>query len=321
MLVNGGKALLFTSNMLGGKNLHTLNEGLTFFHGDLQYQSDIYVIVKDDNGQWGKPINLGDNINTPFSERTPFLHHDNTTLYFSSDGHGGLGKMDVYKSVRLREDCWDCWSAPVNMGKDINTSGDDIGFKITENGKKAYFAKDEKPAAPASLLLLLDVSGSMKGEKIEALKKATKNICITGIQHNAEISIITFDGVCYDPIRAELNFTYNFAEISAFVDKIAASGGTPMYEAYAYACENMKKYSSNTDNKMIILMTDGDANGCSPLEGVFRYLKNNNLIYKTQMLGNTVYRITICIIFRILRAEDIFMLPSLMIWALPSKAQ
>ena len=285
MLANGGKALLFTSNMPGGKNLHHLNEGVTFFHGDMQYQSDIYVIVQDSVGRWGNPVNLGDSINTHYSERTPFLHHDNKTLYFSSDGHGGLGRMDVYKSVRLRDDCWDCWSAPVNMGKEINTSGDDIGFKITENGKTVYFAKDETANPPNSLILLLDVSGSMVGRKIEALKQATKKVCITGIQNNAEISIIAFNGNCHEPIHSGINFTKSYEEINNYIDKIVAHGGTPMYEAYAYACENMQKYSSNTENKMIILMTDGEANGCTELDQVIKYITDYRQVYKTQTIG------------------------------------
>jgi len=286
MIANGGKAILFASNMLGGKNLHPQNDGVTFFHGDMQYQSDIYVIVQNSDGEWGEPVNLGNNINTPYSERTPFLHHDNKTLYFSSDGHGGLGKMDVFKSVRLRDDCWDCWSAPVNMGKEINSSGDDIGFKITEDGRKAYFSKDEYPKPSSSLLLLLDVSGSMNLRgKIDALKQVTKNVCITGIQNNTEISILTFDGSCRAPVRSELNFTKNYDEINDFIDKITALHITPMYEAYEYACNFMKNNSSKTGNKIITLMTDGEANGCANLDDVLAEIRKKGLIYKTQTIG------------------------------------
>jgi outer membrane protein OmpA-like peptidoglycan-associated protein/Mg-chelatase subunit ChlD len=171
------------------------------------------------------------------------------------------------------------------MGKEINTSGDDIGFKITEDGKKAFFSKDENAKISSSLLLLLDVSGSMTRGKIDALKQASKNVCITGIQNDAEISILTFDGRCYAPVRSELNFTKNYDEINDFIDKIAALGETPMYEAYEYACNYMKKNSSNTDHKMIILMTDGEANGCAKLDDVFAGIKKNRLVYKTQTIG------------------------------------
>lgn len=133
-----GKAMLFSSTKPGGYNLH---EKSSAYHGDSQYASDIYLSVLDDNGEWGEPINLGSVINTPFCERKPFLHPDMKTLYFSSDGHGGLGKLDVYKSTRLADTCWTCWSEPINMGKEINTEESDWGYKISTDGEKAYFSK------------------------------------------------------------------------------------------------------------------------------------------------------------------------------------
>jgi outer membrane protein OmpA-like peptidoglycan-associated protein len=95
----------------------------------------------NENGEWDEPINLGSVINTPYCERTPFLHPDMKTLYFSSDGHGGLGGLDVYKSTRLADSCWNCWSEPVNLGKEINTESHDWGYKISTDGEKAYFSK------------------------------------------------------------------------------------------------------------------------------------------------------------------------------------
>ena len=66
-----------------------------------------------------------------------------------------------------------------------------------------------------------------------------------------------------------------------------------MYEAYACACEDMHRYSSDTDNKVIILMTDGEATGCSELEQLFMYLKSNNLLYRTQTIGFDVKEFSI----------------------------
>jgi outer membrane protein OmpA-like peptidoglycan-associated protein len=65
------------------------------------------------------------------------------TLYFSSDGLGGLGKLDVYKSTRLADSCWNCWSEPVNLGKEINTISDDWGYRISTDGTTAYFSKKD----------------------------------------------------------------------------------------------------------------------------------------------------------------------------------
>jgi len=104
---------------------------------------DIFVALKEADGSWGDPINLGGVINTPFNDRSPFLHPDLRTLYFSSEGHGSLGVMDVYKTTRIG-DGWLEWTTPVNLGKEINTSGNDWGYRISTDGAMAYFAADAK---------------------------------------------------------------------------------------------------------------------------------------------------------------------------------
>jgi outer membrane protein OmpA-like peptidoglycan-associated protein len=138
MISSDGKALLFASTKEGGFNLYDESSA---YHGDYLYPSDIYVSLLDENNEWGEPINLGPIINTKYCDRMPFLHPDMKTLYFSSDGHGGLGKLDVYKATRLSDTCWNCWSEPVNMGKEINTEESDWGYKISTDGERAYFSK------------------------------------------------------------------------------------------------------------------------------------------------------------------------------------
>lgn len=137
MFSSDGSALIFSSVRELGYNFSESNE----YHAASNYASDIYVSLKGDDGEWLEPINLGMIINTPYSERSPFLHPDMKTLYFSSDGHGGIGKYDVFRSTRLFDTCWTCWSEPINMGKDINTADDDWGYKISTDGNYAYFSK------------------------------------------------------------------------------------------------------------------------------------------------------------------------------------
>ncbi len=136
-LTSDGKALLFSSDRPGGKGQYVPFG--TQFHGTTNGNMDIYVCLKTDSG-WVGPINLGPTINTPYSERSPYLHPDGRTLYFSSEGHPGLGKLDVFKSYRLKEDSWTEWSEPVNLGKEINSILDDWGYKITVGGDSAFFA-------------------------------------------------------------------------------------------------------------------------------------------------------------------------------------
>lgn len=87
---------------------------------------DIYVSVKS-NGQWQQPINLGDQINTKMQELSPSLSPDTRTLYFSTNSKG-TGSFDIYSATRL-DDSWTNWSAPTNMGKEINTAGRELFFK------------------------------------------------------------------------------------------------------------------------------------------------------------------------------------------------
>ena len=103
------------------------------------YDIDIFISHKLEDG-WSAPINLGSTINTEFTDRSPFLHPDMKTLYFSSQGHGGLGELDVFKTTRLNDSSWTDWSPPINLGRDINTSGMDWGYRISTDGKTAYFA-------------------------------------------------------------------------------------------------------------------------------------------------------------------------------------
>ena len=140
-LTADGNAFLFTSDRKGGIGEYV--QGGQFFHGEYDGNTDIWVSVKTDSG-WGIPVNPGAVINTPYSERSPFLHPDGKTLYFSSNGHFGLGSLDVFKSVRLNDSSWTDWSEPVNLGKEINTAGYDVAYKISTDGNYAYFSSDRE---------------------------------------------------------------------------------------------------------------------------------------------------------------------------------
>ncbi len=137
MISADGNAIFFISDRK--ENIGNHHEFGREFHGSHTGNSDIYVSVKTPKG-WSKPVNLGKTINTPFAERSPFLHPDMKTLYFSSDGHAGLGMLDVFKSTRLSDTSWTEWSEPVNLGKEINSYGDDYDYKISTDGKTAFMS-------------------------------------------------------------------------------------------------------------------------------------------------------------------------------------
>jgi outer membrane protein OmpA-like peptidoglycan-associated protein len=115
-----GKILYFTSDRKGG-------------YGGM----DIYRSILQDNGEWGAAENLGPTVNTPEDEATPFIHADETTLYFSSKGQKTMGGFDIF-SVKLQSD--GSWSVPENIGYPVNTTGDDLAFVVTPDFKRAYYS-------------------------------------------------------------------------------------------------------------------------------------------------------------------------------------
>jgi len=133
-----GKAVIFSSERPGG--VGEFHQKGDYYHGMTWGNLDLWVVLKEGDGWSSKAINLGPSINTPYTERAPFLHPDGKTLYFSSDGWPGIGKSDVFKSVRLNDSSWTEWSEPVNLGKEINTAEEDWGYKITTDGRRAYFS-------------------------------------------------------------------------------------------------------------------------------------------------------------------------------------
>ena len=99
--------------------------------------TDIYRTQLLSDGVWSEPINLGEIVNSAFDEDAPFVHPDGKILYFSSRGHSTMGGYDIFKSNITGNHVF---SKPINIGYPINTTGDDISFSITSDGKKIYFA-------------------------------------------------------------------------------------------------------------------------------------------------------------------------------------
>ena len=134
-----GSAIFFITDRQGNVGRYHPHE--SYFHGSYHGNSDIYVSTRNQDGSWNSPINIGSTINTPYAERSPWLASDMKTLYFSSDGHCGMGKLDVFKATRLSDTSWTQWSEPINLGKEINTANDDYNYLIATDGKSAMFTK------------------------------------------------------------------------------------------------------------------------------------------------------------------------------------
>ena len=95
---------------------------------------DLYYSIKigdDDEAKWSSPLNMGNKINTAGNEVFPFLQED--TLYFSSDGHQGMGGLDIFRAEKRAHK----WQMPVNLKSPINSGGDDFGFILDDQSPLA----------------------------------------------------------------------------------------------------------------------------------------------------------------------------------------
>jgi outer membrane protein OmpA-like peptidoglycan-associated protein len=130
----------FTESFLSSDNKILL---LALQRDDAYGTRDIYVSFLEGDGIWSTPKNLGPVINTPGTELSPFLATDGVSLYFSSTGHPGYGKNDIFISRRL-DDSWTNWSAPQNIGMPVNSKGMDAYYSIPASGEFAYFISQER---------------------------------------------------------------------------------------------------------------------------------------------------------------------------------
>jgi outer membrane protein OmpA-like peptidoglycan-associated protein len=131
-----GKTIYFASDRTGGRG------GL-----------DIWKTELKADGKWGMPVNLGPEINSASNEDAPFIHPDQKTLYFTSDGHNTMGGNDIFKARLVGGK----WSKPENMAYPINTTANDNYFTLLADGKRAYFSSDRKGGQGAQDIYYIDM--------------------------------------------------------------------------------------------------------------------------------------------------------------------
>ncbi|OFX58746.1 MAG: hypothetical protein A2046_17180 [Bacteroidetes bacterium GWA2_30_7] len=150
-----GKTLFFISNRTGG-----------FGKMDIWYSK---IINKDDNGNfsWSQPQNIGNIINTEESELSPFIHPDNSTFYFASDGHLGMGGQDIFIS---KKDSLGNWKKPENIGYPINTFKDETGIVVNSKGDYAYIVSDRENGFGGLDIYSFEIKGDIKPVYVNYVK-------------------------------------------------------------------------------------------------------------------------------------------------------
>ena len=128
VLSKDGKKLYFSSDMPGSIG-----------------SFDIYYVDVNEDGTYGEPQNLGKAINTIHREQFPFLSDDGTLLYFASDGHQGMGGLDIFQSKSYDG----VFSKPLNLGETINSNLDDFSYVVNEKKNTGYLSSNRKGSGDA----------------------------------------------------------------------------------------------------------------------------------------------------------------------------
>jgi outer membrane protein OmpA-like peptidoglycan-associated protein/tetratricopeptide (TPR) repeat protein len=150
-----------------GKTLYfaSIRSDNTEFNEDLP-TCDIWYSTKNEDGSWAKAKNMGTSINSAGNEKSPFIHSDSQTLYFSSDGHKGVGGYDIY-FTKYRDNAW---TKPINIGYPINTKNNDLGFVVNTQGTKAYFASNKLDGRGGWDIYSFDLYAEARPEKVFLVK-------------------------------------------------------------------------------------------------------------------------------------------------------
>lgn len=162
-----GKTMYFTSNRDGG-------------YGG----TDIWMSTLGADGRWGPAENLGPIVNTRGDEEAPYIAPDGISLYFSSNGHPGLGEADIFRTEKL-DAAHGYWGVPINLGQSINTPFREAGISISPDGETAFFAS----ARPNG-------SGGLDIYKAKLYRE------IAPIEDNVMLEGVVFDAVTGDRIEA-----------------------------------------------------------------------------------------------------------------------
>jgi len=124
--------------------------------------SDLYVAHLQPNGRWSEPENLGPEINTSGDEQCPFIHADNQTFYFTSNGLPGYGDEDIFV---IRKNAQGKWSQPQNLGYPINTIDREGTLFIAADSRTAYFASDRSDSKGGLDIYSFDMRSDIRPAK------------------------------------------------------------------------------------------------------------------------------------------------------------
>lgn len=253
-------------------------------------EDDLYISILDKLGKWSKPESLGNDINTPSSETTPFLAADNNTLYFASDRKNGEGGFDIWVSKRKGKS-WTGWNKPINLGKEINSDKDEMYFSIEASGEFGYMSSKNK-AVGKSDLFKIRLREEAKKASDDAALTASKNIDTKkDIEKKEEIPVlaptptILLSGVVKDQKTgkpAEAKIIYEDLDSG---EELGVADSNPLTGEYKISLPYGNRYAIRAEAKDFIPVSK---NIDLTIQGSFKEIKDLDLSIAPIQTGVTV---------------------------------
>ncbi|WPO38584.1 OmpA family protein [Flammeovirgaceae bacterium SG7u.111] len=220
-----GNILYFTSDRPGGQG------GL-----------DIYMSRRNSRMGWGKPVNLGSKINSPYDEEGVTISTDGKTLFFSSKGHSSVGGYDVFEAGLEGKE----WGEPENIGLPVNTPHDELYFNIMPDGKRAYYSAYRPDTNGEKDLYMVTFLGP------------EKPMLLTGLPKSEALPQYSLTSTLVLPYAKELS-----AKLTIFKGRIlAAETKTPLKAAVELSDNEQGKliarlYSDSTSGEFAVTIPAG----------------------------------------------------------------
>lgn len=160
---------------------------LYFVRGNKKLSTtDLFVSYKDDNGNWSKAERLNSKINTEGNERSPFIHYDGKTLYFSSDSHPGMGGYDLFMS---RRDANGEWSKPLNLGYPLNSLNDEMNLVVSNDAVKAFISSHRLDGSGGFDIYEFELDDKFRPEEIEIKTISEEDYYVAAMKKGADVTL------------------------------------------------------------------------------------------------------------------------------------
>jgi outer membrane protein OmpA-like peptidoglycan-associated protein/tetratricopeptide (TPR) repeat protein len=196
---------------------------------------DIWSSELNTDGTWSNPVNLGKEINTSYDEHSPFIHPDNESLYFSSNGWPGMGNKDVFISRKAYlGEKQTGWQKPENLGFPINTFAEESGLSISTDGKLAFFSSNQKEGYGKLDIYSFELPEKMKPKAVTYVKgKVFDNLSKEALDAHIQITNLINGQTIYDEITDPEN-----GEFLAALPAGKSYGLTVSKEGYLFYSQN-----------------------------------------------------------------------------------